>query len=183
MGLLSPQIFLNPCSPLQGPPGVPLDLPTTPPVILFFRISRLVRWLAPGDRRDGVEVGAWIGVSFEDVTYANSINTSRGESMSGLSSIAFFLAVIVGISMGSFTAFVVTLVLSFVGVLAFAVWLDIEAADETERLRIAYEEALAGTDKADALEKGRDYYRAQRGDGSLTVYDEQAIANDLETMN
>ena len=36
MGLLSPQIFLNPCSPLQGPPGVPLDLPTTPPVILFF---------------------------------------------------------------------------------------------------------------------------------------------------
>ena len=130
-----------------------------------------------------MEGGKWMGVSFGDVTYANSINTSRGESMSGLSSMAFFLAVIVGISMGSFTAFVVTLVLSFVGVLAFAVWLDIEAADETERLRIAYEEALAGTDKADALEKGRDYYRAQRGDGSLTVYDEQAIANDLETMN
>ena len=85
--------------------------------------------------------------------------------------------------MGSFSAFLVTLVLSIVGLLAIAGWADSEAADETERLRIAYEEALAGTDKADALEKGRDYYRAQRGDGSLTLYDEQAIANDLETMN
>ena len=85
--------------------------------------------------------------------------------------------------MGSFSAFLVTLVLSIVGLLAVAGWADSEAADEIERLRIAYEEALAGTDKADALEKGRDYYRAQRGDGSLTLYDEQAIANDLETMN
>jgi hypothetical protein len=100
-----------------------------------------------------------------------------------LSWIAFFLAFIVGISMDSLTAFLVTLVLSFVGIVVVAACEDSEAADETERLRIAYEEALAGTDKADALEKGRDYYRAQRGDGSLTLYDEQAIANDLETMN
>ena len=126
----------------------------------------------------------WVGVYCSDVTYANDINKSRGESMySGASSIAFFLAVIVGIFMGSFSAFLVTLVLSIVGLLAVAGWADSEAADEIERLRIAYEEALAGTDKADALEKGRDYYRAQRGDGSLTLYDEQAIANDLETMN
>ena len=85
--------------------------------------------------------------------------------------------------MGSFTAFLVT------GSLVIGIWVvvaayaDSEAADETERLRIAYREALAGTDKADALEKGRAYYRAQRGDGSLTIYDEQAIANDLETMD
>ena len=59
MGLLSPQIFLNPCSPLQGPPGVPLDLPATPPVILFFGTARLVRWLAPEDRRERRVYCSW----------------------------------------------------------------------------------------------------------------------------
>lgn len=59
-----------------------------------------------------------------------------------------------------------------------------EAKAETEigLLRLCYEEALSKTDKADALKKGRDYYSALRGDGSLTIYDEQAIANDLKTM-
>ena len=37
----------------KGHPGYPVDQHATPPVILFFRISRLVRWLAPEDRREG----------------------------------------------------------------------------------------------------------------------------------
>ncbi|MBC7554353.1 MAG: hypothetical protein H7257_10280 [Taibaiella sp.] len=41
--------------------------------------------------------------------------------------------------------------------------------------------ALLGTDKGEALRKGRLYYSCIRK-GSLTIYDEQAIANDLTTM-
>ncbi|MFB6456550.1 hypothetical protein ACE38W_14865 [Chitinophaga sp. Hz27] len=44
-----------------------------------------------------------------------------------------------------------------------------------------YSECLKGTDKAAALATGRDYYAMLRG-GKLSVYDEQAIANDLSTM-
>lgn len=45
-----------------------------------------------------------------------------------------------------------------------------------------YEQALQGTNKMDALTKGRKYYATLRSDGKLTAYDETAIANDIATM-
>ncbi len=49
------------------------------------------------------------------------------------------------------------------------------------RLKSAYEDALIGHDKKAALAAGRAYYSALRK-GKLTIYDEQAIANDINTM-
>lgn len=45
-----------------------------------------------------------------------------------------------------------------------------------------YKNALKGNDKLRALELGRLYYRWNRRDKALTVYDETAIANDLSIM-
>ncbi len=56
----------------------------------------------------------------------------------------------------------------------------------------AYDEALNGTDKRDALQKGRQYYALLRGgiaafvvdlSGSLTPEDEARINTDLNSMN
>ena len=44
-----------------------------------------------------------------------------------------------------------------------------------------YKNAIKSGDKSDALIKGRFYYSLLRG-GKLSIYDEQAIANDLSTM-
>ena len=49
------------------------------------------------------------------------------------------------------------------------------------KLKSEYDAALKGTDKDKALKAGRAYYSALRS-GSLTIYDEQAIANDLHAM-
>ena len=49
------------------------------------------------------------------------------------------------------------------------------------KLKGEYEASLKGTDKEKALKAGRAYYSALRS-GSLTIYDEQAIANDLHSM-
>jgi hypothetical protein len=49
-------------------------------------------------------------------------------------------------------------------------------------LKKKYNEALKGTDKKAALDAGREYYSELRR-GKLTIYDEQAIANDLSTMS
>jgi hypothetical protein len=54
--------------------------------------------------------------------------------------------------------------------------------NEMERLKHEYELALLGLDKKAALKVGRLYYAIQRKDKELTIYDEQAIANDLSTM-
>jgi hypothetical protein len=48
-------------------------------------------------------------------------------------------------------------------------------------LKSEYDEALKGSDKAKALKAGRAYYSALRS-GNLTIYDEQAINNDISTM-
>jgi hypothetical protein len=55
--------------------------------------------------------------------------------------------------------------------------------NKNEKLKAEYEEALKGNDKKVALEAGRKYYSSLRGNGKLTIYDEQAITNDLSTMN
>lgn len=51
-----------------------------------------------------------------------------------------------------------------------------------EEVRIAYEDALQSGDKALALRKGREYYAFHREGGVSTIYDEQAIQNDLSTV-
>ena len=48
-------------------------------------------------------------------------------------------------------------------------------------LQEAYQRALASGDKQAALYAGRAYYSKLRG-GKLTIYDEQAITNDLSAM-
>lgn len=65
--------------------------------------------------------------------------------------------------------------------------LIIYCAGNVRKKRIAalkryYEELLQRTDKRAALDAGRAYYAALRGNHTLTVYDEQAITNDLSTM-
>jgi len=50
-------------------------------------------------------------------------------------------------------------------------------------LKWRYDNSLKGTDKCAALEAGRAYYSALRKGKTLTIYDEQAIANDMATMN
>ncbi len=47
--------------------------------------------------------------------------------------------------------------------------------------RSNYNTALKSGNKVDALNKGRAYYSLLRN-GDLTIYDEQAITNDLSTM-
>ena len=53
---------------------------------------------------------------------------------------------------------------------------------EAERLRQAYENALNSGSKSAAPQKGRAYYSYLR-QGRLTIYDENAIANDLAAMD
>lgn len=54
-------------------------------------------------------------------------------------------------------------------------------SQSTKALKQRYELALRGKDKQVALAAGRAYYSELRG-GNLTIYDEQAIANDLAAM-
>lgn len=56
-------------------------------------------------------------------------------------------------------------------------------ARKLEALKQTYHEALKGNDKRLALETGRAYYSALRKGKTLTMYDEQAITNDLSTMS
>ena len=57
-----------------------------------------------------------------------------------------------------------------------------EEKQDTESKIEALQNALKGNDKLRALELGRLYYRWNRRDKALTVYDETAIANDLSIM-
>lgn len=45
-----------------------------------------------------------------------------------------------------------------------------------------YQEALKSGDKAKVLNAGRIYYSSLRAGGRLTIYDEQALTNDLNVM-
>jgi hypothetical protein len=55
-------------------------------------------------------------------------------------------------------------------------------AKELEALKQEYDRALLSGDKKAALTAGRNYYSRLRN-GKLTIYDEQAITNDLTAMN
>lgn len=54
--------------------------------------------------------------------------------------------------------------------------------DPIIQVKADYEAALKSDDKTKALELGRKYYSMKRTDKKLTIYDEQAITNDLSTM-
>lgn len=64
-----------------------------------------------------------------------------------------------------------------------SVAIQIQREKHLAGLKQKYEKLLRGSDKRAALEAGRSYYSALRKDKSLTIYDEQAISNDLTTMN
>ncbi|SDC68849.1 SHOCT domain-containing protein [Williamwhitmania taraxaci] len=73
----------------------------------------------------------------------------------------------------------------FGGLLIIVVFLIIRSNLKSKRitkLRLEYRAALKGTNKARAVTAGRAYYSAVRN-GRLTIYDEQAINNDMSTMN
>lgn len=63
-----------------------------------------------------------------------------------------------------------------IGVIVYLV--NNSKSDKSQELYTTYRRALASKNKAAALEAGRAYYRFKRKDG-LSIYDEQAIANDL----
>jgi len=61
---------------------------------------------------------------------------------------------------------------------------EIEKMDRIyNELEREYKKALQNRDKPLALELGRKYYSFYRPDGRLTLYDEQAIANDLASIH
>jgi hypothetical protein len=68
-----------------------------------------------------------------------------------------------------------------IGILIVSVFLHIRKNKDLAKLWETYNIARASGDKARALEAGRAYYSRRRG--KLSIYDEQAIANDLSTMN
>jgi hypothetical protein len=77
---------------------------------------------------------------------------------------------------------------NFIGLLMFVLigYFLVKAAKsrlkKQEFLRKKYEESLMSNDKRGALEDGRRYYASLRG-GRLKSFDEQAIMNDINTMD
>jgi hypothetical protein len=73
-----------------------------------------------------------------------------------------------------------------ISVVAIIIIVMISASNSQKKiaaLKLRYEESLKGNDKKSALNAGRAYYSALRKDKNLTIYDEQAITNDLSTMS
>jgi uncharacterized pyridoxamine 5'-phosphate oxidase family protein len=56
-------------------------------------------------------------------------------------------------------------------------------AKKLKELKEEYDNALCGADKKRALNAGRAYYAFLRKKKILTIYDEQAISNDLQSMD
>ena len=76
----------------------------------------------------------------------------------------------------------ITFVLIAIGVIALLIWANISKSNKLKELKENYDNALRGTDRKTALDAGRAYYSALRKDSKLTIYDEQAIINDLSAM-
>jgi hypothetical protein len=71
---------------------------------------------------------------------------------------------------------------TLIAITLFVTYLLYKRGNKTlERLWNEYKQALQSGDKKRALDAGRRYYSRLRN-GRLTIYDEQAIANDLSTM-
>lgn len=70
-------------------------------------------------------------------------------------------------------------VIAFIALITYSV---IQTKKNQEILKKDFEEALKNYDKKAALEAGRKYYASIRPGGKLTIYDEQALTNDISTM-
>jgi hypothetical protein len=67
-------------------------------------------------------------------------------------------------------------------IIAIAVLISNANSKKKKELWSAYQQAITSGNKRNALDAGRAYYGKVRG-GKLTIYDEQALTNDLSTMS
>lgn len=112
-------------------------------------------------------------------------------------------AIVFGISLWLSESFLFSSIFSFFSFLGFwyLIYTDVRRRkkatealiefskfEEEKRLKLAdeiyqeYQRAIKSGNKMEALSLGRDYYRTLREDEALSIYDEQAIANDLSVM-
>lgn len=73
------------------------------------------------------------------------------------------------------------IVIAVITIIVWAVRYQMRQNKRLKDLKRTYELELRNGNKQSALQAGRNYYAALRG-GQLSIYDEQAIANDLSTM-
>jgi hypothetical protein len=77
----------------------------------------------------------------------------------------------------------------FLGVIGFLAYSRFNRGRTIKRLREEYNEAIHSGDRHKALNLGRGYYAKTRsgffgfGRGRLTIYDEQALTNDLSLID
>lgn len=77
----------------------------------------------------------------------------------------------------------VVIMLIFVAIMFIGLHFFKKQKEKLRLLKEEYDNALRGNDKKRALDAGRAYYSSLRGQGKLTIYDEQAITNDLAAMD
>ncbi|WP_338876925.1 hypothetical protein WBJ53_14815 [Spirosoma sp. SC4-14] len=73
------------------------------------------------------------------------------------------------------------LIFTFLGIVALVILVNVQRGRKEAELKAIYDDALRSGNKSRALAAGRAYYSHLRK-GKLTIYDEQAITNDLSTM-
>ena len=102
--------------------------------------------------------------------------------------IVFAISIFAGIWFESFWIFVFVFLLF--SLCRFGDFMDDIAEEERQNrvdyiktIKEAYENALKNKNKSLVLKLGREYYSSLRADGNLTIYDEQAIQNDLLSMD
>jgi len=74
------------------------------------------------------------------------------------------------------------LIFTLLGILAVIIVSNVQRGKKEAELKAIYDDALRSGNKSRALAAGRAYYSHIRK-GKLTIYDEQAITNDLSTMH
>jgi len=100
------------------------------------------------------------------------------------STVVAFGSAVFGIIVGSATnSWVIGLLTFFLSLFLIAFMIVQSKQEETDNAKDLYDQALASGDKRLALKYGRQYYASLREDGRLTTYDEQAIQNDLLSID
>lgn len=95
-----------------------------------------------------------------------------------------FGSVLCGIIVGSATnSWLIGLLTFTLSVFLISFMIVQSQQKEIDNAKDLYDQALASGDKRLALKYGRQYYASLREDGRLTTYDEQAIQNDLLSMD
>lgn len=78
--------------------------------------------------------------------------------------------------------YIIISVFGIIGIIAAIAASSEAKSDELKKLKEKYDSDLSGPNKREALNSGRAYYGHLRKGKGLTIYDEQAIANDISTM-